>query len=145
MRRNGNFLTAFLHPLTKDAFIKKHWRKSVYVAHNGGTQRLRASFHLHYLDTSDPAASEEWVNEHLHALDLPTLLEETPSPNIHVWMTPPSVDGKRGPIESFETDDVNTALVCHNAGRASLYFRAPQPMADQVVRELSDGLGMLTR
>lgn len=50
-------------------------------------------------------------------------------------------DGKPGPIESFETDDVNTALVCHNAGRASLYFRAPQPMADQVVRELSNDLG----
>lgn len=86
--------------------------------------------------------TEEWTNQHLHSLDLPTLLEETPSPNIHVWMTPME-DGKPGPIESFETDDVNTALVCHNAGRASLYFRAPQPMADQVVRELSNDLGPL--
>ena len=80
------------------------------------------------------------MSQHLHGLDLPTLLEETPSPNIHVWMTP-TEGGKPGPIESFETDDTNTALVCHNAGRASLYFRAPQPMADIVVRELNDALG----
>lgn len=80
--------------------------------------------------------TEDWVSEHLHDLNLATLLEETPSPNIHVWMT-----GADGTIESFETDDVNTALVCHNAGRASLYFRAPQVMADEVVKELSHDLG----
>ncbi len=50
------------------------------------------------------------------------------------------LDGK---IESFELEDPKAALSCHNAG-ASLYFRAPQPMADELVADLTLALGACT-
>lgn len=80
---------------------------------------------------------ERLVTEHLFDLNLLHLMENTPSPHIFVWMRN-QTDGK---IESFELDDRKAALSCHNAG-ASLYFRAPQAMADQVVADLTLGLGM---
>ena len=65
------------------------------------------------------------------------MLNDTPSPSIHVWVK--SQDGR---IDSFEMENPKTALLLHNSCNASLYFRASQDLHDFWIPGISNSLGL---
>ncbi|ETN98859.1 hypothetical protein RFI_38629 [Reticulomyxa filosa] len=97
-------------------------------------------------DSSDE--EEENANSPLIPFNLKTLLEQTASENIHVWLKSKSKSGKDGhndkknEIVSFETNNVDTALSCYQVG-GSLYFRGSeeleQAMLNEILRDLNVG------
>lgn len=67
----------------------------------------------------------ECLKESLFDLDLETLLENTASDNIFVWLPSKTPSSNRGDdkLESIEIDDPSAALKLYNEVGASLYFR----------------------
>jgi len=93
----------------------------------------RCAFAVH-----GPAARYEALSqERLHGLKLRSLALDSPSEEIHCWMTSQVGAGN----ESFKTSDPEAALACHRAG-GSLYFRAPPEASELLVTALSQQLGM---
>ena len=77
----------------------------------------------------------------MHDLDLRSLLEDTPSEQIHCWMKASGKDtaDEKDTLQSFPIDDVDTALILARSG-ASLYFRAPQQLTDEIVVAFQHGI-----
>eukprot|EP00761_Pharyngomonas_kirbyi_P011226 gb/GECH01011251.1/.p1 GENE.gb/GECH01011251.1/~~gb/GECH01011251.1/.p1 ORF type:complete len:972 (+),score=284.83 gb/GECH01011251.1/:1-2916(+) len=118
-----NLLESLLWPISPSDFMKEIFRKKVYVAKNAPVSRFARV-----------------INEHLFQLDIESLVENTASENVHVWMKPKD-DHESSGIESFPAPDTNSAMVCKNSG-ASLYFRSPQEMADIFVAKIINELGI---
>jgi len=78
------------------------------------------------------------VDEFMCGGDLEALLNETPSELISAWFVEPGT----GIIQTLKLADPATALTAYRCG-ASLYFRAPQALADAIVPDLGEDLGML--
>ncbi len=114
----GDILDSFLWPLTKSEFMRDIYRKKAYA-----------------IITPPPTQSQpdqkwldriESIRSRLNDCHLRTMLETTPSEQIHVWQKPDAATAagaqpnKR--LNSVGVDDVNDALKAHAAG-GSLYFR----------------------
>lgn len=112
-------LQQFVHPMTPEHFLANNYRKKCLVVHGGGAERLAGM-----------------CEEYLCGLDIAKLCEETASDHVFCWMK--GIDGKIG---SIQVDDSASALTCYNAG-ASLYFRSPQPFADEFVAAMARDVKM---
>ncbi len=117
-----DFASLFAWPLDRTTFMEEYWQLKALLIKGDGQQRLDASV----------------VSDYLFDLDLERLLDHTPSDSIHVWLA--QHGNKTGKVESIKVNEPAVALACHRAG-ASLYFRAPQPLADALVSAAFLSLG----
>jgi len=116
-----NVLEKLLHPMKKAEFMEKHWaRHPLVIASPPGT---RARF--------------EGLRRALFDLNVEEMMNASPSEQYFVWIRS-KVDDK---CDSFPVDEVASALSCMRGG-CSLYFRAPQFLADQLCKGVSGDLGM---
>ena len=114
-------LDALLLPLSKDDFLRQHFRQRCVVIRGGGAERAATLF---------PAAS---------AGDVEEVVENTASERVMAWVrtggTVRTMDGlppSRGTTaRSVDVDDPRSAVALHEAGHA-LYCRAP-PGIDSMV------------
>lgn len=119
----ADFLTLFAWPLKRQSFMDEYWQLKALLIKGGGAQRLDQSL----------------VSEYLCDLDVDQLLEQSPSESIHVWLGGTATN-KTGKVESIKVSEAEVALSCHRAG-GSLYFRAPQPLADALISAAFMSLG----
>ena len=118
-------LDALLHPLSKDAFLRQHFRQRCVVIRGGGAERAATLF---------PAAS---------AGDVEEVVEHTASERVMAWVrtggTVRTMDGlppSRGTTaRSVDVDDPRSAVALHEAGHA-LYCRAPPGIEESLVNAL---------
>ena len=118
-------LDALLHPLSKDDFLRQHFRQRCVVIRGGGAERAAALF---------PAAS---------AGDVEEVVENTASERVMAWVrtggTVRTMDGlppSRGTTaRSIDVDDPRNAVALHEAGHA-LYCRAPPAIEEALVNAL---------
>lgn len=123
-----NVLSAFLGPsLSRRDFLERFWTKETY---HGGAKTKESVLLLKRI-LHDPVCG-------LESLDVRSLVESTPSPQIHVWVKRTSANAS--PLNSI-TVDADVAFTLHQAG-ASLYFRAPQDLEDALVTPLQRELGL---
>jgi len=120
-----SILEAFLYPAKPDDFLQRVYKKLAFATVCSSDKITRRI--------------QRFNEEFACGLDLQTMLEETPSDNIFVWMVTKDDTGAKS-IESFEVQDAKAAMVCQRAG-ASLYFRANPLMEDTFARALSMDLG----
>ena len=121
-----SMLGTMVWPLDKDEFLATEWRqRAVATIAPPGTGALEAR---------TAAAAEA-----LCGLDLESMLSETASERLFVWMRSESKEDER--VASFEVDEPRAAIICHDAG-GSLYFRSPQAMVEPWVGRLSAELGL---
>ena len=126
-------LDALLHPLSKEDFLRRHFRQRCVVIRGGGAERASSLF---------PAAS---------AGDVEEVVENTASERVMAWVrtggTVRAMDGlppSRGTTaRSVDVDDPRSAIALHQAGHA-LYCRAPPAIEEALVnaflKETSLGL-----
>ena len=118
-------LDALLHPLSKDDFLRQHFRQRCVVIRGGGAERAATLF---------PAAS---------AGDVEEVVENTASERVMAWVrtggTVRTMDGlppSRGTTaRSVDVDDPRSAVALHQAGHA-LYCRAPPGIEEALVNAL---------
>ena len=118
-------LDALLHPLSKDDFLRQHFRQRCVVIRGGGAERASSLF---------PAAS---------AGDVEEVVENTASERVMAWVrtdgTVRTMDGlppSRGTTaRSIDVDDPRSAIALHQAGHA-LYCRAPPAIEETLVNAL---------
>ena len=118
-------LDALLHPLSKDDFLRQHFRQRCVVIRGGGAERAATLF---------PAAS---------AGDVEEVVEHTASERVMAWVrtggTVRTMDGlppSRGTTaRSVDVDDPRSAVALHEAGHA-LYCRAPPGIEETLVNAL---------
>ena len=118
-------LDALLHPLSKEDFLRRHFRQRCVVIRGGGAERAAALF---------PAAS---------AGDVEEVVENTASERVMAWVrtggTVRTMDGlppSRGTTaRSIDVDDPRNAMALHEAGHA-LYCRAPPAIEETLVNAL---------
>jgi hypothetical protein len=129
---SASILYSFCSPIDAEYFKRSIYRRGDSLAVLGGG--LGCFKHL--------------LREYLHDADIAALAAATPSEQIHCWLKPPRPAASPSPlvltgdrIDSVKVSTAKDAMVCYAAG-ASLYFRAPQDMADAFVPALSDALGM---
>ena len=124
-------LDALLHPLSKDEFLRQHFRQRCVVIRGGGAERAAPLF---------PAAS---------AGDVEEVVENTASERVMAWVrtggTVRTMDGlppSRGTTaRSIDVADPRSAVALHDAGHA-LYCRAPPGIEETLVKiEALWGLG----
>jgi len=125
-------LESFIYPLSKEEFMNQIFRKKSFAS---------------VLAPVDKRA-KTIIEQYLFDLDLESLLDNTASESIFVWMKCSKVEKqeneKEDLIESFELEgesSVNSAMICYRSG-ASLYFRSPEEMSRIFVRSFSQDLGM---
>ena len=117
----GSFLLdQCLHPMPRKEFLRNIFQQCACAFTGGNPERF-----------------SEVIGAHMFGLDLRSMLENSASEDISVWMR----DQETGLIESFKTDDPHVALACHHGG-GSLYFRSSQEMADRFVVAMARDLGM---
>ena len=118
-------LGALLHPLSKDDFLRQHFRQRCVVIRGGGAERAAALF---------PAAS---------AGDVEEVVENTASERVMAWVrtggtvrTMAGLPPSRGTTaRSIDIDDSRSAVALHEAGHA-LYCRAPPAIEETLVNAL---------
>jgi hypothetical protein len=118
-------LDALLHPLSKDDFLRQHFRQRCVVIRGGGAERAATLF---------PAAS---------AGDVEEVVENTASERVMAWVrtggTVRTMDGlppSRGTTaRSIDVEDPRSAVALHQAGHA-LYCRAPPGIEETLVNAL---------
>ena len=108
-----NLLSVLLYPLKKEEFIKNIWTKKHYN-----------------VSIDKPDRVKELLNGPF-PFHLKTLLQDTASQKIHVWMKSKINKEKENNLLSFTVDDVDSALSCFHCG-GNLYFRSSQELADIV-------------
>lgn len=113
-------LERILSPISTKQFLQDVWAQRA-LAIAGPTSRLKPL-----------------TDEFLFGMDLGALVANSPSEQVHCWVR--SSGSKKEPLESLKVDE-DTALTLYKAG-ASLYFRAPQNLADLLVSKIATALGM---
>lgn len=86
---------------------------------------------------SKQAALKAITRDFLFDLDTRSLVENTASDQVNVWMR----DKTSGRLQSFRTDSHEVALACHASG-AALYMRSSQEMQDNVIPRMNRDLGI---
>ena len=123
-----NLLSVLLYPLNIDEFMKNYWTKKYYHVSIDNQDRvkdlLNGPFPFH----------------------LKTLLQDTASQKIHVWMktkndSSSNKDDKHDKLLSFTVEDDDSALSSFHCG-GSLYFRSSQELSDIFITELMKDLGI---
>lgn len=126
---DGNdLLSALIYPLSKNEFMKDYWTKKYYNVSIDNQDRvkdlLNGPFPFH----------------------LKTLLQETASQKIHVWMKNKinKEEKNKSDLLSFSVEDFDSALSCFHCG-GNLYFRSSQELADvfitSIMNDLDIGIG----
>eukprot|EP00484_Ammonia_sp_Unknown_P016843 CAMPEP_0197042276 /NCGR_PEP_ID=MMETSP1384-20130603/18674_1 /TAXON_ID=29189 /ORGANISM="Ammonia sp." /LENGTH=302 /DNA_ID=CAMNT_0042473351 /DNA_START=10 /DNA_END=914 /DNA_ORIENTATION=- len=125
----ANLLSVLLHPLDKDTFLKEYWMKKHY-----------------HVDISQQERVTDLLNGPF-PFHLKTLLQQTASEKIHVWMRSTqkskqqSAASSKGDLLSFTVEDYDSALSAYHCG-GSLYFRSSQELADVFIPSLMQDLGI---
>jgi len=122
-----NLLHALLFPLDRDTFLAQYWTKQAYHVLVDAPDRvhdlLNGPFPFH----------------------LKTLLQQTASDKIHVWMrassSSSSSSSKSAELLSFSVDEADSAMSCYRCG-GNLYFRASQQLTDMFIPSLMTDLGV---
>lgn len=118
-RNPQELLRRLLAPLEPLAFLQENWARQAVVL-QGPNSRVRLL-----------------VRDFLHDLDLPALLQDSPSSSIHAWLK--STESSTPQLESAMVD-TEAALSLAKAG-VSLYFRAPEELENILVPGLATALG----
>jgi hypothetical protein len=117
----GNLLTDLLSPLTSHDFLSSYFgKKSVHVQAKHGEKRVM-----------------ELCNR-LFDLDTESILQNTSSENIFVWL---QTSTNERHIRSIEVSDPSVALALYHAGHAT-YCRAPPELESDLVSALLDQTGL---
>jgi len=123
---SNKLLDNMLHPLTKEDFLKHHFRKdAVHISRNQSSNALEL-----VSDISD---------NYLFGLDAHALFTETSSENVFLWLRPPS--SNTATLNSVEISDPDTAYALHMSGRHSAYCRAPPILEKHLVSSLLQATG----
>jgi hypothetical protein len=114
-----DFLTTFASPFSREEFFQTFWEKRALLVRGNeeGAQRL----------------DDVILSEYLCDLDIEQLVNASPSDEIHVWVGSGVNQAAHADriVRSLKCD-TSDALSFHRKG-ASLYFRAPQPLADALL------------
>lgn len=169
----SDLLTAILYPIPPDVFMKHIWKhRALHIKlpepSSSVGKKGKGKCEEEEKDVREelgPRRMERAIRNHLNGLDLDYMLENTASPNIHVWVkpqpkqqtittkqhartiSPPSSSpGGMIRLNSFELDASNPSTI-HAAnilyqGGASLYFRSPQMMANAFIADVSRQVGL---
>ena len=93
---SNKLLDNMLYPLTRDEFLKHHFRKdAVHISRN---QSSNAS-----------GLVSDISNNYLFGLDTHAIFTETSSENVFLWLRPPSSDTASSTLNSVEISDPDTA------------------------------------
>ena len=126
---SNKLLDNMLYPLTRDDFLKHHFRKdAVHISRN---QSSNASELV--LDIS---------NNYLFGLDTREIFTETSSENVFLWLRPPTASSTNKTLNSVEISDPDTAYALHISGRHSAYCRAPPILEKHLVSSLLQATGL---
>ena len=124
---SNKLLDNMLYPLTRDDFLKHHFRKdAVHISRN---QSSNAS-----------ELVSDISNNYLFGLDTSEIFTETSSENVFLWLRPPS--SNTATLNSVEISDPDTAYALHMSGRHSAYCRAPPILEQQLVSSLLQATGL---
>lgn len=107
--------------MSEEHFLKHYYKKKALVI-PGPPQRFL-----------------ELINLSLAGLSLESLLEATPTEQVHCWL--PTRDAQTTALQSFQVDEPRHAMSVHRAG-GSLYFRAPDELSEHLIPSLTAELGM---
>ena len=119
LANEANLLETLVSPVSRETFINEYWQYKALKLEGNGKPRLHNSV----------------VENYLHGLDVESLVQDSPSEEIHVWLKNPN-----GSFTSFQASP-EVAMACYNSGQASLYFRSPQPFIDAMISALNMTLG----
>lgn len=130
------FMEDYLWPMSVEDFMKNIYRQKAYAVVN--SQNL--------------SRAKDISSKFLFDLDYASIISSSASENIHVQFTDIPEEGqakKDGRIEkqleSFKLERDNAlpaALLCHQSGKAGLYFRSPPEMESVFVTLVSRAVGM---
>jgi hypothetical protein len=126
----------FLYPMTTESFLQNCLRRrAVHITCATGDETTHADQRVSVL-------RQEMCN-----LDAKTILRETSSDNIFVWLR--SKDGStaseanhRDLIHSIEVGDADTAIALHKTAGHATYCRAPPKVEQRLVSTLLRGTGL---
>jgi hypothetical protein len=126
----------FLYPMTTESFLQNCLRRrAVHITCETGDETTHADQRVSVL-------RQEMCN-----LDPETILHETSSDNIFVWLR--SKDGStaseanhRDLIHSIEVGDADTAIALHKMAGHATYCRAPPKVEQRLVSNLLRGTGL---
>eukprot|EP01138_Halocafeteria_seosinensis_P000620 gb/GECG01000635.1/.p1 GENE.gb/GECG01000635.1/~~gb/GECG01000635.1/.p1 ORF type:complete len:616 (+),score=74.62 gb/GECG01000635.1/:1-1848(+) len=119
-----DILESFAYPFGARGFMKHVYRRHCLAIQNGGVERIRGV-----------------CERYLHNLNIEKLVHDSPSEKIFAWLKPKETNKAQQRLDSIALDNPDHALTCYDAG-ASLYFRAPQEMADEFIPALSRAIGL---
>jgi len=127
---SNKLLDSMLYPLTRDNFLKYHFRKdAVHISRNQS---------LHALELVSDIS-----NNYLFGLDTHSIFTETSSENVFLWLRPPSnTSSTNKTLNSVEISDPDTAYALHMSGRHSAYCRAPPILEKHLVSSLLQATGL---
>ena len=128
---SNKLLDNMLYPLTRDDFLKHHFRKdAVHISRN---QSSNAS-----------EIVSDISNNYLFGLDTREIFTETSSENVFLWLRPPSntASSANKTLNSVEISDPDTAYALHMSGRHSAYCRAPPILEQHLVSSLLQATGL---
>ena len=111
---DADLLSMLIYPVKPARFFEEFWEQRALVIRTGVKERLDNTV----------------IEDYLLGLDVQQLVEASPSEEIHVWLR----SRNNAPSESFKAEP-SVALQCYRTGSASLYFRAPQPLSECLLRE----------
>ena len=124
---SNKLLDNMLYPLTRDDFLKHHFRKD--AVHISRHQSSNAS-----------ELVSDISNNYLFGLDAHALFTETSSENVFLWLRPSS--SNTATLNSVEISDPDTAYSLHMSGRHSAYCRAPPILEHYLVSSLLQATGL---
>ena len=127
---SNKLLDNMLYPLTRDDFLKHHFRKdAVHIS------RIQSSNAIELVS--------DISNNYLFGLDTCEIFTETSSENIFLWLRPPSnATSSSKTLNSVEISDPDTAYALHMSGRHSAYCRAPPILEQELVSSLLQATGL---
>jgi hypothetical protein len=131
----------FIHPMTNKSFLENCFRKrAVHVTCEQGQEET-------HLQRRVASLREEMCN-----LDAETILRETSSDNIFLWLQQKRVvaatkdttsnNNNQNLIQSIEVSDVKSAIALHLTAGHATYCRAPPKVEQCLVSNLLRGTGL---
>eukprot|EP00934_Nitzschia_sp_Nitz4_P007713 Nitzschia sp. Nitz4//scaffold11_size288233//130335//132095//NITZ4_000771-RA/size288233-processed-gene-0.163-mRNA-1//1//CDS//3329534065//7703//frame0 len=131
-------LDTLLYPLPGSEFLQKHLRqRAVHCTCAPGNEAQHAE-------------RVRDLCKEMFDLDVPSILRETSSDNVFLWLRKSINDlpvsnkkhGERELIQSIEISDVDTAVALHKIGGHATYCRAPPQVEQPLVSSLLRGTGL---
>ncbi|KAJ9468364.1 hypothetical protein DIPPA_29968 [Diplonema papillatum] len=113
-----NTLDSLLHPMDPQTFLEDCYKKKATAILGGGESRIA------------------WLRSQLSDLDIDSLVERSPSPQINVWMR--RISDQRNTSIQTTPEQAAEAYRCG----ASLYFRAPGEVEEAFLPMIGAALGM---